>query len=105
MNEMISLTWIVYGKNIPNNYGITVKMDNEDISSKTQNYALNTSNYGQIALAEFEVNSTEVEVGTHQFVLCAVFKSGELQGTAKDYCAYSSVQVFSDCALHGIEVY
>lgn len=100
MNENISLTWIVYGKNIPNNYDIIVEMDDEDISSKTQKYSLNTSNIdGKIALANFEMNSTEVEVDTHQFVMCAVFKTGEL--AAKNYCTSSSVQVFSDCAIQG----
>ena len=98
MNENISLTWIIGGKNIPNNLNMTVKMDNEDISVVTRHYTLNTSNYGPIVLANFTVNSTEVEMKTHKFVLC-VHKS---RATAGNNCVDStSVQVFSDSPIQG----
>ena len=96
MNENISLTWIISGKNIPNNLNMTVKMDEQDISGITRNYILNTSNYGLIVLANFTVNSTEVEIKTHQFTLCALTSGAK----AENICVNSTkVQVFSNSSI------
>ena len=97
MNENISMAWIIHGKNAFNFYHLTVLMDTGSIG--TNMYSLNTSNCGVIALAEFEVNSTYVNVDwakVHRFALCAAFNSGEL-GTAEISCSDpTNVTIFND---------
>ena len=96
MNENISLTWIIYGKNVPNYYDIDVMMDTGIMVRNM--YTLKTYNCGEIALVDLEVNPTNVNVDwdeMHQFALCAVLKSGEL-GTAEIFCTNStSVKAFN----------
>ena len=101
-NEGIILTWIIYGKNVPKYYDMTVKMDNKDLSRVTQRYSLNIYNCELIALADLEVNSGDLHVlGMHQFKLCAFFKS-ELLGTAENYCTNTtSVTIVQDCTIQG----
>lgn len=103
MNENITLAWVIYNENVPNYYNMTVKVDNENI--KTQKpYALNRYTCGQIAFADFEVNSTDVEVDwaeVHQFALCAELKSGELGTTQTDCTDSTNVTVFNDSLMQG----
>ena len=101
INENISLTWIIYGKNISNYYDVTVEMDNQTL---TQKYTLDIHKCGPIVLADFKVNSTDVKmdwVEVHQFALCVVLKSAEF-GTAQTDCTSSTnVKVFNDSLLQG----
>ena len=102
MNENISLTWIIYGKDVPNYYDIDVMMDTGIMVRNM--YTLKTYNCGEIALVDFEVNPTNVNVDwdeVHQFALCAVSKSGEL-GTDNIVCTNSTnVKAFNDSPIQG----
>ena len=102
MNENISLTWIIYGKNISNYYDMTVEMDNQTL---TQKYTLDIHKCGPIVLADFKVNSTDVKMDwaeVHHFALCVVLKSAEF-GTAQitDCTSSTNVRVFKDSPLQG----
>lgn len=100
MNEIISLKWTIYNQNVPNYYYISVKMGKQNISEITSNYKLELYICELIVYADFEVNSTDVQVdgGIVQFALCANLKEGEL---GKNITCTNATSVKIDSKLQG----